>query len=84
VTVTDVPGTDICDVDRRGHLRNVTDEIVRFNGDAGDLSGPRAVSIVLQGTAHRFKKGHRVRVQVSGGAFPRYSVNHGGGGKGSA
>jgi uncharacterized protein len=70
----------LCDVDGRGHSRNVTDEIVRFTGDdaAGDQAGSRAVSVTLQGTAHRFKKDHRVRVQVSGGAFPRYSVNKGG------
>jgi putative CocE/NonD family hydrolase len=74
----------LCDVDRSGHSRNVTDEIVRFNDDnASDQSGSRAVSVMLQGTAHRFKKGHRVRVQVSGGAFPRYSVNEGDGAKGN-
>ena len=74
----------LCDVDERGHSRNVTDEIVRFNSkNASEPSGFRAVSIMLQGTAHRFIKGHRVRVQVSGGAFPRYSVNEGGGAKGS-
>jgi predicted acyl esterase len=28
-------------------------------------------------TAHRFKRGHRMRVQVSSGAFPRYARNHG-------
>jgi predicted acyl esterase len=26
----------------------------------------------LWSTAHRFKRGHRIRVQVSSGAFPRY------------
>jgi putative CocE/NonD family hydrolase len=73
----------LCDVDERGYSRNVTDEIARFNSkDASERSGFRAVSIMLQGTAHRFIKGHRVRVQVSGGAFPRYSVNKGGGAKG--
>jgi uncharacterized protein len=69
----------LCDVDGRGRSRNVTDEIMRLNDDtAGDQYGFRAVSVTLQGTAHRFKKGHRVRIQVSGGAFPRYSVNEGG------
>jgi len=28
-------------------------------------------------TAHRFKRGHRIRVQVSSGAFPRYARNPG-------
>ena len=28
-------------------------------------------------TAYRFKRGHRIRVQVSSGAFPRYARNGG-------
>ncbi len=28
-------------------------------------------------TAYRFKRGHRIRVQVSSGAFPRYARNPG-------
>jgi uncharacterized protein len=28
-------------------------------------------------TAYRFKRGHRIRVQVSSGAFPRYARNLG-------
>ncbi len=28
-------------------------------------------------TAHRFRRGHRIRVQVSSGAFPRYARNPG-------
>jgi predicted acyl esterase len=28
-------------------------------------------------TAHRFKRGHRIRVQVSSGAFPRFARNPG-------
>ncbi|SEM08954.1 X-Pro dipeptidyl-peptidase C-terminal non-catalytic domain-containing protein [Blastococcus sp. DSM 46786] len=29
----------------------------------------------LPDTAHRFRAGHRVRLQVSGGAHPRYARN---------
>jgi predicted acyl esterase len=28
-------------------------------------------------TAHCFKRGHRIRIQVSSGAFPRYARNPG-------
>jgi predicted acyl esterase len=28
-------------------------------------------------TAYRFKRGHRIRVQISSGAFPRYNRNPG-------
>jgi putative CocE/NonD family hydrolase len=43
---------------------------------------PRADEITcatvrLWPTAHRFKAGHRIRVQVSSGAFPRYARNPG-------
>ncbi len=33
--------------------------------------------IDLWPTAHRFRKGHRMRVQVSSGAFPRFARNLG-------
>jgi len=33
--------------------------------------------VTLWPTAHRFKRGHRIRVQVSSGAFPRYNRNPG-------
>ena len=36
-----------------------------------------AVEVELWPTAHRFRAGHRVRVQVSGGAHPRYVRNTG-------
>jgi predicted acyl esterase len=44
------------------------------------LTGADALSLAtvrLWPTAHRFKRGHRIRVQVSSGAFPRYARNHG-------
>ncbi len=34
-------------------------------------------TVRLWPTAHRFKRGHRIRVQVSSGAFPRYARNYG-------
>jgi predicted acyl esterase len=42
-----------------------------------DAAGVRTASVDLWPTAHRFQPGHRVRVQVSGGAHPRFARNTG-------
>ena len=42
-------------------------------GDDGIL----AVDVELYPTAYRIQAGHRIRVQVSGGAFPRFARNFG-------
>jgi putative CocE/NonD family hydrolase len=74
----------LCDVDPDGVSRNVVDGIRRLDprtvpaddvqvGDDGVL----AVDVELFPTAYRVRAGHRLRVQVSGGAFPRYARNHG-------
>jgi uncharacterized protein len=63
----------LCDVDPRGRSRNVCDGLVSLSG-ADEVS---CVTVRLWPTAHRFKAGHRVRVQVSSGAFPRYGRNPG-------
>ncbi|MFS8097664.1 CocE/NonD family hydrolase [Lentzea alba] len=60
----------LCDVSPAGRSTNVTDQIVRCDGR-------EAVRITLDPTAHRFEAGHRVRLQVSGGAFPRFARNLG-------
>jgi hypothetical protein len=39
--------------------------------------GTRGVSLPLTGVSHVFQPGHRIRLQVSGGAFPRYARNLG-------
>jgi hypothetical protein len=36
-----------------------------------------AVDVELFPTAYRFRAGHRLRVQVAGGAFPRFARNLG-------
>jgi hypothetical protein len=36
-----------------------------------------AVDVELYPTAYRVRAGHRIRVQVSGGAFPRFARNLG-------
>lgn len=67
----------LCDVDTRGRSRNVTDQIIRLPGDAVAPGEVRAVRLVLDDTAYRFQPGHRIRLQISGGAHPRYARNLG-------
>ena len=66
----------LCDVDPRGRSRNVCDGIVRLT-EQDPLAG--MVRVSLLGTAHRFGRGHRLRLQVSGGAHPRFARNPGNG-----
>ncbi|PZF98927.1 CocE/NonD family hydrolase [Micromonospora deserti] len=69
----------LCDVDRRGRSWNVCDGLVRVApGRYGaDPAGVVRVPVELWPTAHRFAPGHRLRLQVSGGAHPRYARNPG-------
>lgn len=75
---TDRPDGDVfvrlCDVDESGRSTNLCDEMVHFAAD-----GITKVTLRLSPTAHVFKAGHRIRVQVTGGAFPRFARNLGGG-----
>jgi predicted acyl esterase len=59
----------LCDVDADGVSTNVCDALRRL--EPGDLDG--AVTVELWPTAYRFAAGHRIRVQVSGGAHPLYA-----------
>jgi putative CocE/NonD family hydrolase len=63
----------LCDVDSEGRSFNVCDGLVTVTG-ADDLS---QATVTLWPTAHRFTRGHRIRVQVSSGAFPRFARNTG-------
>ena len=63
----------LCDVDPRGRSRNVCDGLVSLT----DANAAGLARVALWPTAHRFKAGHRIRVQVSSGAFPRYARNTG-------
>jgi uncharacterized protein len=74
----------VCDVDARGVSRNIVDGIRRLSPatvPAADVQvcadGILAVDVELYPTAYRVRAGHRIRVQVSGGAFPRYARNFG-------
>jgi putative CocE/NonD family hydrolase len=66
----------LCDVGPRGRSLNVCDGIVRLT-EQDPLSG--GVRVSLSGAAHRFGPGHRLRLQVSGGAHPRFGRNPGNG-----
>lgn len=63
----------LCDVDAKGRSTNVCDGLVSLT-DADEISCAR---VRLWPTAYRFRRGHRIRVQVSSGAFPRYNRNPG-------
>jgi putative CocE/NonD family hydrolase len=63
----------VCDVDERDRSYNVCDRLVSLTG-ANQIS---CATVQLWPTAHRFKRGHRIRVHVSSGAFPRYARNPG-------
>ncbi|WP_372444108.1 CocE/NonD family hydrolase [Micromonospora antibiotica] len=69
----------LCDVDRRGRSWNVADGLVRVAPGRFpvDPDGVTRVPVALWPVAHRFAVGHRLRVQVSGGAHPRYARNPG-------
>jgi len=73
---------------RRGHpvagfgaaaaaVERVTYRDTRIAGAAHVVVLVGAVSLL--GTAHRFGRGHRIRLQVAGGAFPRFARNPGNG-----
>jgi putative CocE/NonD family hydrolase len=63
----------LCDVGPDGRSHNICDGLTSLSG-ADALS---RATVRLWPTAYRFKRGHRIRVQVSSGAFPRYARNPG-------
>jgi len=69
----------VCDVDRAGVSWNVCDALIRAAPDRFESVGDGAwrVAFALWPTAHRFATGHRIRLQVSSGAHPRYLRNPG-------
>jgi putative CocE/NonD family hydrolase len=63
----------LCDVDPRGRSYNICDGLVSLTG-ADKLT---RATVRLWPTAYRFKRGNRIRVQVSSGSFPRFARNPG-------
>jgi uncharacterized protein len=69
----------VCDVDPDGASWNVCDALVRVApGRFEQLAdGSWRVAFDLWPTGHRFAAAHRIRLQVSSGAHPRYARNPG-------
>ena len=69
----------VCDVDAARVSRNVCDALTSVAPGRFAQSGDGAwhVRLRLWPTAHRFAAGHRIRLQVSSGAHPRYARNPG-------
>jgi uncharacterized protein len=80
-----LPCTDffarLCDVEPGGRSVNISDALVRVvpGRRAAQDDGSLRVLIELWQTACRFRRGHRLRLQVSSGAHPRWARNTGGG-----
>jgi uncharacterized protein len=76
---TDNPYADLfvrlCEVRRNGRSVNLSDRFERLEPDTS--SG--TIQIRLEAMAHRFVPGTRIRLQISGGAHPRYARNLGAG-----
>ncbi|MEE1753142.1 CocE/NonD family hydrolase [Streptomyces sp. SP18CS02] len=75
---TDGGHTDVfarlCDVDPHGRSVNVCDGLARPRTTG---QGPSEVTVSMSSTAHRFAAGHRLRLQISAGAHPRFARNSG-------
>jgi putative CocE/NonD family hydrolase len=73
---TDRTNTDftvkLVDVFDDGTAYNITDGIIRQNYIPGT---PTEITVELSATSYLFKKGHRIRVDVSSSNFPRFDRN---------
>ncbi len=66
----------LCDVDARGRSFNVADGLIRV-AVAAVTPDPQLIQLELSPTAQFFPRGHRLRIQVSSGAHPRFARNLG-------
>lgn len=77
---SDIPHVDlfvrVSEVDPKGRSRNVSEGYRRL---APTKKSKRTVRVELDGTAHRFRAGSRVRVLIAGSWSPRYARNLGSG-----
>ena len=62
----------LCDVDEHGHSRNFSDLLHRLDPTVppGEV---HHLTLTLDPCFHRLRAGHRLRLLVTGGAFPRYA-----------
>jgi putative CocE/NonD family hydrolase len=71
----------LCDVSPKGRSTNLSDGIVRLSPDnvSKDDDAIFRVTVAMWPTANTFQAGHRIRLQVSSGAFPLFARNTGSG-----
>jgi uncharacterized protein len=67
----------LCDVSPDGRSANLTDQIFRSSAAEVTAGAIWQVDIPLTAASHVFQAGHRIRLQVSGGAHPRFARNLG-------
>jgi hypothetical protein len=77
-----VPNVDfflrLCDVNPAGVSININDGLFRITPETSvETDGSWVIEFTLHATAHCFRMGHRLRLQVSSGAHPRYARNLG-------
>ncbi|WP_297725456.1 CocE/NonD family hydrolase [Mycobacterium sp.] len=65
--------SEVRDVGAKGRSQNVSDGYRRL----GATNTAETVRVELDGIAHRFRAGSRIRVLIAGGWFPRYARNLG-------
>lgn len=69
----------LCDVHPNGRSVNICDGLYRIQSGKTEPQpdGSSCIEIDMWATAYHFKPGHRIRLQVSSGAHPRWSRNLG-------
>lgn len=69
----------LCDVSPSGRSTNICDKLIRIKPGSVKKAkdGTWRIELKLNATAHRFRKKHRLRLQISSGAHPRYARNMG-------
>ncbi|WP_214410383.1 CocE/NonD family hydrolase [Sphaerisporangium fuscum] len=69
----------LCDVHPDGSSLNVCEGVRRLvpGTPPADEHGVRRVEVELWPIGHRFRRGHRLRVQIASGAYPRLARNLG-------
>ncbi|HHB82495.1 MAG TPA: CocE/NonD family hydrolase [Devosia sp.] len=69
----------LCDVNPNGKSINICDGFIRITPEncKKQADGTWKLNISLHNTAHQFKAGHAIRLQIASGAHPRISRNPG-------
>ena len=69
----------LCDVQPSGRSLNISDGLLRIEPGVGTLQpdGTLKIAVLMRPMAHRFRRRHRIRLQISSGAHPRWARNLG-------